>query len=256
SADLHTGAATYEEPARATRRPGRIPRCRSDGRGAGAPRRRRRLRPEQRGHARRTPRQAQLHQPAREHRDVGPESRRHGHALEADDSLRGESDARGAEQGIDQARRHPEGGHPPGEERQSGRIHPQPHARRQPRDQAVLRRRARLADPKVRTTLGRVSMVDRRTLVTGVFVAAAAIGMAAQGPGGGRGGRGGGGIFGASPFTPEPGARDIKSVLFNWTWHMGMLRSGEEAELIKTLDYYGESGTIQVNGQSCVLSKY
>jgi hypothetical protein len=81
-----------------------------------------------------------------------------------------------------------------------------------------------------------------------------------QGPAGGRGGRGarGGGGFGATggPFTPEPGAKDLKSVLFNWTWHMGMLRSGNESELIKTLDYYAEGGTIQLDGQPCTLTKY
>jgi hypothetical protein len=37
---------------------------------------------------------------------------------------------------------------------------------------------------------------------------------------------------------------------------MGMLRSGAESELIKTLDYHAESGTIQVGGQPCVLTKY
>src|SRR4051812_19599066 len=72
-------------------------------------------------------------------------------------------------------------------------------------------------------------------------------------PGPGRGG--GRGAFDAGPFTPTPGAKDLKSVLFNWTWHMGMLRSGAEAELIKTLDYHAESGTIQVNGQPCALTK-
>ena len=35
----------------------------------------------------------------------------------------------------------------------------------------------------------------------------------------------------AGAFTPEPGAKDLKTVLFNWTWHMGMLRSGNESEL-------------------------
>ncbi len=75
--------------------------------------------------------------------------------------------------------------------------------------------------------------------------------------GGGRGGRGGGGFGGdAGPFTPAPGAKDLKSVLFNWAWHMGMLRSGAESELIKTLDYHGASGTIQVDGQPCTLTKY
>jgi hypothetical protein len=48
----------------------------------------------------------------------------------------------------------------------------------------------------------------------------------------------------------------LKSVLFNWTWHMGMLRSGAESELVKTLDYYGAGGSIQVNGQPCTLTKY
>jgi hypothetical protein len=37
---------------------------------------------------------------------------------------------------------------------------------------------------------------------------------------------------------------------------MGMLRSGAESELIKTLDYQAASGTIQVDGQPCTLTKY
>src|SRR5215510_4121203 len=84
---------------------------------------------------------------------------------------------------------------------------------------------------------------------------------APQGPGaGGRGGGGGqgrgGGGFGRGPaFTPEAGAKDLKSVLYNWTWHMGMLRSGAESELIKTLDYHADGGTIQVNGQACAVTK-
>jgi hypothetical protein len=80
-----------------------------------------------------------------------------------------------------------------------------------------------------------------------------------RGAGGGRGpaGRGGGGFGARGPaFTPEAGSKDMKSVLFNWTWHMGMLRSGNESELVKTLDYYAESGTIQVDGQPCTLTKY
>ena len=87
-------------------------------------------------------------------------------------------------------------------------------------------------------------------------------GAGAPGPGaGGRGagapqGRGGGGFGDAGPFTPTPGAKDLKTVLFNWTWHMGMLRSGNESELIKTLDYHAAGGTIQVDGQPCTLTKY
>src|SRR5688572_33081255 len=78
---------------------------------------------------------------------------------------------------------------------------------------------------------------------------------AAQGRGGGGGGGGGRGGRG-SAFTPATGAKDLKSVLFNWTWHMGMLRSGNESELVKTLDYHAEGGTIQVDGQPCTLTKY
>jgi hypothetical protein len=74
----------------------------------------------------------------------------------------------------------------------------------------------------------------------------------------GRGGRGGGGgLFGGGGnlYTPEPGARDLKAVLFNWAWHTGMLRGQAEPELIKTLEYRAE-GTVQIDGQACTLSKY
>jgi hypothetical protein len=57
------------------------------------------------------------------------------------------------------------------------------------------------------------------------------------------------------PYTPAEGARDLKSVLFNWPWHMGMLRGIEEHELAVTLEYRGE-GTIQVNGQPCAITPY
>jgi hypothetical protein len=123
-------------------------------------------------------------------------------------------------------------------------------------------------------------MCERRILATSVlafFVAMSpmmlAQGQAAPGQGaaapqtpaaGGRGGGapqrrgGGGGGFGgaAGPFTPTAGAKDLKTVLFNWTWRMGMLRSGAESELVKTLDYHAAGGTIQVDGQPCTLTKY
>jgi hypothetical protein len=123
-------------------------------------------------------------------------------------------------------------------------------------------------------------MVERRTLATGVLALLVAMsqvesgqaqgqGAPAQGAQGqgagapqGRGagaaqGRGGGGGRGdGGAFTPTPGAKDLKSVLFNWTWHMGMLRSGAESELVKTLDYHAAGGTIQVDGQPCTLTKY
>ena len=132
-------------------------------------------------------------------------------------------------------------------------------------------------------------MVDRRSLAIGVLAVLIAMshaesgraqgqGAQAQGAGAPRGqgagaprgegagapgrgagapqGRGGGGFGDAGPFTPTPGAKDLKTVLFNWTWHMGMLRSGNESELIKTLDYHAAAGTIQVDGQPCTLTKY
>src|SRR5918994_3313452 len=60
---------------------------------------------------------------------------------------------------------------------------------------------------------------------------------------------------GPPPYTPAVDARDLKSVLFNWTWHMGMLRGVQEHELAVSLEYQG-NGTIQVDGQPCTLTKY
>jgi len=90
-------------------------------------------------------------------------------------------------------------------------------------------------------------MTLRRSVATAAFAAVAAmtcaLPAAAQG-------------FGQPPpYTPEPGARDLKAVLFNWVWHMGMLRGQAENELIGTLEYRAE-GTIQVEGLPCRLTKY
>ena len=57
------------------------------------------------------------------------------------------------------------------------------------------------------------------------------------------------------PFTPAAGAKDLKSVLFNWGWYMGMLRSNEEYDVLMTLDYQGK-GTMQVGGQPCNVTMY
>jgi hypothetical protein len=56
-------------------------------------------------------------------------------------------------------------------------------------------------------------------------------------------------------YTPEPGARDLKATLFNWAWHMGMLRGQAEPELIQTLEYRGV-GTVLIDGETCTLSEY
>jgi hypothetical protein len=91
-------------------------------------------------------------------------------------------------------------------------------------------------------------MSFRRSVATSAFTAVAAMTIAlpagAQGFGGG-----------ASLYTPEPGAKDLKAVLFNWAWHMGMLRGQAEPELVGTLEYEGE-GTIQIDGRPCTLTKY
>ena len=59
----------------------------------------------------------------------------------------------------------------------------------------------------------------------------------------------------AQPYTPAAGAKDLKAVLFNWGWYMGMLRSSEERDLLMSLEYQGK-GTVQVDGQPCNATKY
>src|SRR5688572_22967817 len=72
-------------------------------------------------------------------------------------------------------------------------------------------------------------------------------------PAGGQGG--GRGRGGAPPYTPAAGARDLRSVLHNWGWHLGMLRGEAEIDLIASLDYKG-TGTMLVDGQPCKLTAY
>jgi hypothetical protein len=99
-------------------------------------------------------------------------------------------------------------------------------------------------------------MSFRRSVASGALVAAVAICAASPAGAQGRPPGGAAGAFGGGPlYTPEPGAKDLKAVLFNWTWHMGMLRGQAEPELVATLEYQAE-GTIQVDGQPCKLSKY
>lgn len=57
------------------------------------------------------------------------------------------------------------------------------------------------------------------------------------------------------PYTPAPDAKDLKSVLFNWMWGMGMLKGHDERDMVASLEYQGE-GTIQVDGQPCALTRY
>src|SRR5688572_504302 len=76
-------------------------------------------------------------------------------------------------------------------------------------------------------------------------------GAGAQAGGGGQGGRGRGG---PPPYTPAAGARDLRSVLFNWGWHLGMLRGEQERDIVASLEYQGK-GTMQVGGQPCNRSE-
>jgi hypothetical protein len=63
--------------------------------------------------------------------------------------------------------------------------------------------------------------------------------------------------FGDYPviYRPAKGAKDLRAVLFNWTWYMGMLRGVDEHELMTSLEYQGK-GSIQVNGQPCTLTNF
>jgi hypothetical protein len=91
-------------------------------------------------------------------------------------------------------------------------------------------------------------MSFRRSVATGalavVVAMSGALSARAQGLGGGP-----------PPYTPKPGDKDLKTVLYNWTWHMGMLRGQAEPELVATLEYQAE-GTLQIDGQPCALTKY
>ena len=89
--------------------------------------------------------------------------------------------------------------------------------------------------------------------MAGAQVPGAGPGPGAQAPAGDGQGRGRG--RGAPPFTPAPGAKDLKAVMFNWGWYTGMLRSSEEYDLLMTLAYSGK-GTMQVGGQPCNVTMY
>ena len=85
----------------------------------------------------------------------------------------------------------------------------------------------------------------KRLFVTVAIAAVAVVGAAAQRQGGGAPAR----------YTPAPGAKDLRAVLFNWAWYMGMLRGPAENESVATLELKA-NGTIQVDGQPCRLTKY
>src|SRR5262245_37992296 len=59
-----------------------------------------------------------------------------------------------------------------------------------------------------------------------------------------------------APYTPAPNAKDLKAVLFNWMWGMGMLKGTDERDMVASLEYQSKTGTIQVDGQPCTLTKF
>ena len=60
---------------------------------------------------------------------------------------------------------------------------------------------------------------------------------------------------GTEPYTPAADAKDLKAVLFNWMWGMGMLKGHDERDMVASLEYQGK-GTMQVGGQPCTLTMY
>jgi hypothetical protein len=60
---------------------------------------------------------------------------------------------------------------------------------------------------------------------------------------------------GTEPYTPAADATDLKAVLFNWMWGMGMLKGHDERDMVASLEYQGK-GTMQVGGQPCTLTMY
>jgi len=105
----------------------------------------------------------------------------------------------------------------------------------------------------IRTTIALGIALTLSAPLTASAQAPQGAGPAGAPPAGAQGGRGGRG--GAPPYTPAPGARDLRSVLHNWGWHMGMLRGEAEIDLVASLEYQGK-GTLQVNGQPCNVTKY
>jgi hypothetical protein len=64
------------------------------------------------------------------------------------------------------------------------------------------------------------------------------------------------GAANAELYTPAPNARDLRAVLFNWMWGMSMLKGTDERDMVASFEYQSKTGTIQVDGQPCTLTKF
>src|SRR5262249_44489806 len=64
------------------------------------------------------------------------------------------------------------------------------------------------------------------------------------------------GAANGAPYTPAANAKDLKAVLFNWMWGMGMLKGTDERDMVASLEYQSKAGTIQVDGQTCALTTF
>ena len=84
----------------------------------------------------------------------------------------------------------------------------------------------------------------KKVLITIALAGIGVVGVAAQRQGGPP-----------ARYTPAAGAKDLRAVLFNWAWYMGMLRGPQEVEAVATLELKA-TGTMQVDGQPCRLTKY
>jgi hypothetical protein len=91
-------------------------------------------------------------------------------------------------------------------------------------------------------------MAYRRMGWMAVATVALTLGVASAAGAQGRGGE--------APYTPAEGARDLRSVVFNWMWHQGMLKGTDERDMVATLEYQAGGGTMQVDGQPCTLTRF
>src|ERR1051325_9769381 len=112
---------------------------------------------------------------------------------------------------------------------------------------AVINSAAYVSDGRMTRRLGRTLMPRRMSIwiriTVGVVLTLNTLAtVSAQAQGRGR--------QAGPPYRPGAGDKDLRSVMFNWTWYMGMLRGLDEHELVATLEYQGK-GAIQVDGQPC-----